>query len=118
VIYHFINRENLARFQKDGVVRLPSLEKEGFMHCSTLEQVLGVANRISPYDEEMLLLQIDESNVGPEVRYENLEGGTILYPHIYGPLNEDAIIQTYLLEWDGEEGYQLPRELEAELRQK
>ena len=29
----------------------------------------------------------------PAGRYENLEGGTQLYPHIYGPLNLDAVVR-------------------------
>jgi uncharacterized protein (DUF952 family) len=36
-------------------------------------------------------LVIDTGLVKPEIRYENLEGGPELFPHIYGPLNRTAI---------------------------
>jgi uncharacterized protein (DUF952 family) len=36
-------------------------------------------------------LCIDTDLVRPEIRYENLEGGEKLFPHIYGALNRDAI---------------------------
>jgi len=40
----------------------------------------------------LLLLTIDTDKVGPEIRYENLEGGSQLFPHIYGPLPVRAVM--------------------------
>ena len=39
-----------------------------------------------------MLLHVDEAAVGAEVRRENLEGGTTLFPHIYGPLPVRAVM--------------------------
>jgi uncharacterized protein (DUF952 family) len=111
-IYHFINKSNLARDLNEKSLHVPSLESQGFIHCSTLEQVVSVANLIAPYDEEMHLIEIEEDRVTPEVRYENLEGGEMFFPHIYGPLNQNAIVAIHPFEWDGEEGYVLPEELQ------
>jgi uncharacterized protein (DUF952 family) len=36
---------------------------------------------------------VDEAAVGAEVRRENLEGGTTLFPHIYGPLPVSAVVK-------------------------
>src|ERR1700733_10309109 len=116
-IYHFINQSDLQLYLSDVALEVPSLVSEGFIHCSKLDQVIEVANFIAPYDEEMHLIEIDDELVIPEVRYENLEGGLIahdqekLFPHIYGPLNRDAIIAIHKMEWDGEDGYQLPESL-------
>jgi len=110
-IFHFITQTDLARDLTDTALRVPSLGSEGFIHCSKLDQVLDVANYLAPYSEEMQLIEIDESLVTPEIKYENLEGGEKLFPHIYGPLNRDAIVAIHKLEWDGEEGYQLPESL-------
>jgi uncharacterized protein (DUF952 family) len=74
-----------------GAYRGDTLESEGFIHCSLEHQVLEVANRIFGGRRDLLLLFIDEGRVGPEVRFENLEGGSELYPHVYGPLNSDAV---------------------------
>ena len=111
MIYHFINASDLQRDLGDDVLRVPSLESQGFIHFSTLDQVIDVANYVAPYDEQMQLLEIDEKMVTPEIRYENLEGGEKLFPHVYGPVNRAAIVGHYTLEWDGEDGYQLPAEL-------
>ena len=107
-IFHFINQSDLDRNLNDRELIVPSLGSQGFIHCSKLDQVIGVANFIAPYDEEMRLIEIDGERVLPEIRYENLDGGSTLFPHIYGPLNRDAIIAIHRMEWDGEDGYQLP----------
>jgi len=107
-IFHFINQTDLGQYLNDRELVVPSLGSQGFIHCSTLDQVIGVANFLAPYDEEMRLIEIEEERVTPEVRYENTDGGETLFPHIYGALNRDAIVTIHPLEWDGEDGYQLP----------
>ena len=110
-IFHFINQSDLERYLNDSALEVPSLASQGFIHCSKLDQVIDVANYIAPYSEEMRLIEIDEERIIPEIRYENLDGGEKLFPHIYGPLNRDAIVAIHKLEWDGEDGYQLPEVL-------
>jgi len=114
-IYHFINKEGLSKYLNERELILPSLASEGFIHCSTLEQVLDVANFLAPYDEEMQLLEIEEAKVKPEVRFEDAMQNGRLFPHIYGPLNRDAIVAIHHLEWDGEDGYRLPAKLRNDL---
>ncbi len=110
-IFHFINRTDLDQHLNADSLEVPSLETSGFIHCSTLEQVISVANYIAPYDEEMRLIEIDPDRLQSEVRYKNTDGGDELFPHIYGPVNRGAIVGIHRLEWDGEEGYQLPEGL-------
>ena len=69
-----------------------SLQTEGFIHCSTREQIIPVANRFYKGMEGLILLKIDDDKVEAEIKYENLEGGDELFPHIYGTLNLDAVI--------------------------
>jgi uncharacterized protein (DUF952 family) len=40
-----------------------------------------------------VLLEIDTNLVKPEIRYENLEGGLKLFPHIYGQLERKAVLR-------------------------
>lgn len=63
-----------------------SLEEEGFIHCSSAEQVQGVADRFYRGRTDVLLLVIDPSKVPSEIRTENL------FPHIYGPLPIEAVV--------------------------
>ncbi len=83
----------LAAWQQAGQVgeyTAPSLETEGFIHCSLPEQVAGVANALYAGREDLVLLWIDPGLVIPEIRYE---GSPEAYPHLYGPLNLDAVTQ-------------------------
>lgn len=67
-----------------------TLEQVGFIHCSTAEQVDGVAqNFYSDVLDDLVVLELDEEVVraaGTDVRYEDPGNGD-LYPHIYGPIN-------------------------------
>ena len=48
-------------------------------------------------DDHLLLLEIDPTSIAPTIRYENLEGGEELFPHIYGALNRDAVVGVHHL---------------------
>ena len=78
--------------QKLGSYRGDTLETEGFIHCSTPEQIVSVANRFYRGQTGLVLLVIDRAQVQAPVRDENLEGGDILFPHIYGPLNLGSVV--------------------------
>jgi uncharacterized protein (DUF952 family) len=69
-----------------------TLEVEGFIHCSFAEQVPRIADFIYKGIPNVILLQIDQVKLKHPVKFENLDGGTDLFPHIYGPLNIDAVI--------------------------
>lgn len=79
-----------------GVYRPASLDREGFIHCSTGEQVLATAERLFAGRHDLLLLEIDPDEVEADIRYEPADGQ--LFPHIYGPLDLAAVIGTHPLE--------------------
>ena len=65
---------------------------EGFVHCSEPDQVVRVANARFVGRTDLVLLWISVARLTAPVRYENLEGGTELFPHVYGPINLDAVV--------------------------
>ena len=67
----------------------------GFIHCSTPEQIIPIANYLFFGKTGLILLLIDQEKIFAQVRYENLEGGEKLFPHIYGLLNLDAVIKVF-----------------------
>jgi RimJ/RimL family protein N-acetyltransferase len=73
-----------------GVYRAPSLESEGYIHCSRPAQVLRTANRYFPASLDLVLLWIDPSRLHSELRWEAADGE--LFPHIYGALELSALI--------------------------
>lgn len=46
---------------------------------------------------DLVLLEIDPARVAAELRWENLEDGSELFPHLYGPLPVDAVISAQAL---------------------
>jgi len=75
-----------------GKYEADTLASEGFIHCSTSGQVIPVANRFYRGRQGLILLAIEPARLGAEVRYENLEGGSDLFPHVYGPIERSAVI--------------------------
>ena len=78
---------------EEGNYRAPSLENEGFIHCSRDDQLLEVANSIYQSVPDLILLWIDPDKVEAVIKNELVsEESDQRYPHIYGPLNLDAVI--------------------------
>jgi glutathione S-transferase len=97
-IYHIAVAADWARACQDGQYTISTrgrtLAEEGFIHASTAGQVALVANSFYQGEPDLLLLVIDADRVAEEIRYEPVPGQAQPYPHIYGPLNIDAVIQT------------------------
>lgn len=98
IIYHIAIASDWAQAQCDGEYTTSSrgrtLEEEGFIHASTAEWVAPVANLFYKGLPDLLVLVIDTDRVGPEVRYEQVADFGASFPHIYGPLNLDAVVDT------------------------
>lgn len=93
VIYHMIPDEVWQAQPADRPYISDTLETEGFTHCTGTPALLTtVANRFyRSVPGPFLLLCIDENKVQCEVKWEPADGH--LFPHIYGPLNRDAIVE-------------------------
>jgi uncharacterized protein (DUF952 family) len=65
---------------------------EGFVHCSFAHQAQRVADRFYRGRPDVLLLEIDAEALTAPVKLERL-GGPEAFPHIYGPLNRDAVLR-------------------------
>lgn len=91
-IYHIALAKNWDKAQIKGLYDGGTLSTEGFIHCSTQDQLVEVANYLFKDVLGLKLLVIDPSKVKSGVRYEEATNKK-RYPHIYGPLNIDAVIE-------------------------
>jgi uncharacterized protein (DUF952 family) len=94
-IYHLVTRQMWEK-NADQPHRADSLASEGFIHCSFADQVAHSANRFYADAAELLLLHIDEDRLSSPLREESSGTGEI-FPHIYGPLNRDAVVRVEAL---------------------
>lgn len=67
------------------------LGREGFIHCSSVEYFWRVASNFRDAAEELVLLCIDTDLLRAEVRWEDADGCGREYPHVYGPIDRQAI---------------------------
>lgn len=104
IIFHITTRNLRERAAEQGTYRPEAFPVDGFIHCSTRDQVIQVANIRFRGQSGLVLLMIDTDKVKPEIIYENLEGGQQLFPHIYGGLNVDAVVEVVEFE-PGADGY-------------
>jgi uncharacterized protein (DUF952 family) len=97
-IYHIATAADWERAVRDGQYTMSTrgltLAEQGFIHAATAEQVALVANAFYRDVPDLLLLVIDPALVGPEIKYEHVPGQDLPYPHIYGPLNISAVVET------------------------
>jgi uncharacterized protein (DUF952 family) len=92
VIFHITPRTTWEAALGAGIYEADSLSTEGFIHCSTADQYIWVANRRFRGRRDLVLLHIDPARLRSEVRYENLEGGAALFPHVYGAIPIGAVL--------------------------
>lgn len=108
MIYHIANRSDWLEAQGKGTYTADSLASQGFIHCSTELQVVKVANAFFHGVKDLVLLSIDPGMLKAEVRYENLEGGEELFPHIYGAIPLEAIIKAVGFDPQADGSFQFP----------
>jgi uncharacterized protein (DUF952 family) len=97
IIYHIALAGDWEQALEDGQYSISTrgltLDEVGFIHSSTAAQVAAVANAYYKGASDLLLLVIDTTRVSAEIRWEDVPGSQAPYPHIYGPLNTDEVIE-------------------------
>lgn len=90
-----------------------TLADVGFIHCSFPEQTIDIANRKYNNYNDLVLLFIDEAKVKVPIKHEDaLSGRTGTFPHIYGPLNIEAVYATVPLHKNDKGEFIAPDELQ------
>jgi uncharacterized protein (DUF952 family) len=98
LILHITSKAEWLEAQQRGEYVAPSLQTEGFIHCSTEKQVLHVANAFYRGRNDLVLLKLDEAKLNSELKWEPPAGpvapghsASDRFPHIYGPINLTAV---------------------------
>lgn len=107
-IFHIATLDSWNKAKAKGSYQPEMFSVEGFIHCSTRAQVLQIANTRFRGSSDLLLLAIDTEAVDAEIRYENLEGGEQLFPHIYGELTTDAVVRVAELKPEADGSFKMP----------
>jgi uncharacterized protein (DUF952 family) len=116
MIFHITSRTAWTEAQAKGEYIAPSLATEGFIHCSTLSQVLPVANSYYAGQTGLIVLALEPTLLSSALKWEPPSGGTPplgvsegeQFPHIYGPINLDAVVKAVELKADSNSAFILP----------
>ena len=93
LVYHIVLPDAWAAFETE-LYRHPSLETEGFIHCSFAEQLDAVLARYYSGAGRVIVLEIEADKLMSRTLNETSTNSEI-YPQIYGPINRDAIVRTF-----------------------
>lgn len=95
-LFHVALPEDWEAARVDGrysiSTRGRTLADEGFIHCSFAEQVATTIQRFYADVDEVILLRIDPHRLAAPVVVEDLVGTGEPFPHVYGPIPLDAVI--------------------------
>jgi len=116
LIFHITSRKAWDEAQGRDEYRAESLATEGFIHCSTVSQVLPVAENFYKGQHGLVLLAIEPTLLSSDLKWEPPSGGGPppgvppgdSFPHIYGPINLDAIVKVVDLEEDPQGRFKMP----------
>lgn len=111
IILHITHGKEWEQALAGGTYYGDTLASEGFIHCSTPQQVVRVANALYAGRKGLVLLCIDPDCVGSEIRYEAPPGTNETFPHIYGPLKIEAVVQIVGFEPGPDGRFALPEAL-------
>ena len=92
LIYHITTREAWTKASETGSYVTPSLKEEGFIHCSELSQVEDIRSRFYAGVQDLVLLTIDTEKLRSQLIFEWSPSVQNTFPHIYGPINTDAVV--------------------------
>jgi uncharacterized protein (DUF952 family) len=95
MIYH-ITTEGEWKNSSEFFYSPSAFQKEKFIHCCSKEQLKGVLQRYFTGQRNLLLLTLDERKIKALLKYEPSTNNE-MYPHIFGEINKDAIVEISLL---------------------
>ena len=106
LILHITTRKDWEQAKKMGIYKTPSLENQGFIHCSYPDQLANFADANYHGRKDLVLLCIESNRVRADVHEEG--AGDESYPLIFGPLNLDSVAKTLDFEPDKNGRFKLP----------
>jgi uncharacterized protein (DUF952 family) len=75
-----------------GEFRSADLAAEGFIHCSTSEQLPYVYDKFYRDRPGLVVLRVDTERLQSPLKWENPHETLKSFPHVYGPINADAVV--------------------------
>ena len=111
LILHITTRRTWEEALDAGAFEPASLTEDGFIHFSSPHQLIAVANAGFSGTNDLVLLCADSSRLVAPLDYEGVAPGGERFPHLYGPLNLEAVVAVVPFA-RGRHGFAIPDGLE------
>jgi uncharacterized protein (DUF952 family) len=110
-IFHITTRLEWERALLEGAYTAPSLDSQGFIHCSYAHQLERVANKYYSGQAGLVILEINPKNLACPLKVEKAVDVEDDYPHIYGPVNLEAVVKVVDFTPSADLSFHIPAEL-------
>ena len=97
IIYHVTTAAEWNAAKEKGFYEAPSLQDEGFIHCSQDHQVAGVLERYYAGKTDLVKLVIDTDKLTSKYVFDWSPSTQDTFPHVYGTINADAVTEVIAL---------------------
>ena len=119
VIVHLVPASEWPGIDAAAEYRPATLEASGYVHCVAPGRTVAVAEALFSGRDDLLAVCLDADRLDAPVRYEtadtpsddgDADGGDTVddFPHVYGPLNADAVVAVVPFPPDDDGGFSLP----------
>ena len=97
IIFHVTTGKDWKAALEKGYYEHLSLKDEGLIHCSQEHQVAAVLERYFAGKTDLVKLVIDTDKLTSKYVFDWSPSTQDTFPHVYGPINTDAVIETVAL---------------------
>jgi uncharacterized protein (DUF952 family) len=112
-IYKVLSRKELAKAKAKGRFEGSAADaRDGFIHLSSADQLEGTLAKHFSGQKGLVLLAVDTGRLGERLQWEPSRGGA-LFPHLYGPLELDALLWEEPLQLGDDGRHHLPRRVRS-----
>ena len=96
-IYHVTTLKEWEAAKIKNEYKPVNFEQDGFIHCSVEKQIPGVLDRFYKGQTGLVKLKIEKEKVQRPVLFELAIDLDELFPHIYGVLNLDSVVEVTVI---------------------
>lgn len=108
IAYKVLTTEQLAALERDGTFAGAPVDlTDGYIHLSTADQLSETIDKHFDGQHGLQIVAVDLDALGDTVKWEESRGG-LLFPHIYGPLTLDVVLDYGPLEYHPDGSIRLP----------
>jgi uncharacterized protein (DUF952 family) len=99
-IYHIAILADWENQSNEKEYSIESLNEDGFIHCSKYEQLNATLKRFFEDRKDIVVLKIDTKLLNIPLIYEAADDGSGFFPHAFGPIQKNAIIEVITFPFD------------------